>query len=240
MSDAQDRSWITRFLSIGLRPDQLFGTVRSGSLQQEAYVRQLLKETHQKRLALETPLQNVTFILLDTETTGFNADSDDIFAFSATKTKMGKPYESYSTLIKPSQPIPDAIQALTGINQEDVRFAPSMEDILPKLLQFLTDGIILGYHIAFDLTFLNAYLKANNQRRLPHQSFELRQLIEKLYQQSFPTLDDALAFFNIPCEKRHTAEGDVKAMADLWSKLYDRFQELHLATLYDLYALVGR
>lgn len=239
MTPSPDRSWMSRFLSMGLRPDQMHGANRSGSLQQEAFVRQLLKDSKNKRHQLETPLDTITFIILDTETTGFSQHDDEIFAISATKMKAGNRIDSFSTLINPQKKVPQTIQELTGIKQSDVEDAPLLNEVMSTLLHFLTNGVLVGYHITHDLTFLNAFLKRTNQPKLPHQSFELRQIMEKTYRRSFPTLDDALAFHTIPCLHRHTADGDVKAMALLWETLFYEFKKDQLVTLYDLYVRVG-
>lgn len=240
MSNPSDQSWMARLLSMGLRSDQMSSALNQpGSMQQEAYVRHLLKETRQKRVDLETPLSEITFIVLDTETTGFQVNEDEIFAFSAAKIKSGKLMATYSTLLQPNQKLPPLISDLTGIRQEDVDHAPYMADVIHTMLDFLTSGVIVGYHITHDLTFLNTYLKQTNQKKLPHQSFELRQIMEHTYQSPFPMLDDALLFLDIQCTERHSADGDVKAMTQVWEKLYQRFHALHVSTLYDLYALVG-
>jgi DNA polymerase III subunit epsilon len=240
MSEVNNRNWITRLLNLGLRPNQISSAYgQTGTFQQEAYIRQLLKDTHQRRLDLGTPIKDITFIILDTETTGFEVEKDAIFSLSATKTKAGKPTASYSTLIHPDCLIPEPISRLTGISSEDVEHAPYLSEVIQTILNFLADGVLLGYHITHDLSFLNHYLLNQNYRKLPHQSFELRQLMERVYDQHFLTLDDALNFLTIPCNNRHTADGDVQAMVHLWACLLEKLEDLKLTTLYDLYAFLA-
>ena len=82
MSEGNERHWISRLLALGLRPSQVSTNFnQAGTFQQEAYIRQLLKDSHQKRLDLGTPLKEITFIILDTETTGFDVENDAIFSF---------------------------------------------------------------------------------------------------------------------------------------------------------------
>lgn len=240
MSEDNARNWITRLLTLGVRPNQISSTYnQKGTFQQEAYIRQLLKDTHQKRQDLGTSLKEINFIILDTETTGFEVEKDAIFSLSATKTKAGKPTASYSTLIHPNRSIPEPISKLTGISPEDVEHAPHLSDVIQTILNFLADGVLLGYHITHDLSFLNYYLLNNNYRKLPHQSFELRQLMEQVYHKHFPTLDVAMTFLNIPCNNRHSAEGDVRAMSHLWTCLLKEFEELKITTLYDLFSFIS-
>ncbi len=240
MSPNNERSWINRLLSMGIRHDQMSSVLgQSGSLQQEAYVRQILKETKQKRLDFQTPLDAITFIILDTETTGFNAEEDAIFSFSATQVKAGAELSTLSTLINPERSIPKVVVELTQVDEVAVNQAPVMDDMIHRVLDFLANGILVGYHITHDLNFLNAYLRKSNLKKLPHQSFELRQLMERLYHKPFPTLDDALNFLDIPSIERHSADGDVRVMCMIWDILYDKFKAQNLVTLYDLYNLVG-
>ena len=241
MSEGNERHWISRLLALGLRPSQVSTNFnQAGTFQQEAYIRQLLKDSHQKRLDLGTPLKEITFIILDTETTGFDVENDAIFSFSATKIKEEQPADSFSTLIHPARSIPEPISMLTRIFSEDVETAPLLGDVIQPILNFLQGGVLLGYHIAHDLRFINHYLLNHNYHKLPHPSFELRQLMERVFRRSFLTLDEALSFLGIFCDNRHTAEGDVQAMVQLWTYLYNKLKDLKLTTLYDIYALLAK
>ena len=105
-----------------------------------------------------------TFVSLDLETTGLDPNSDSIIEIGAVKFNENRVEAEYSTLINPRKPIPSFITNLTGISNTMIVNAPFLVDVLPDLVRFVGDAIIVGQNIAFDLSFLQkANLFRNNQ-----------------------------------------------------------------------------
>lgn len=94
------------------------------------------------------------YIVLDIETTGLNYMLDEIIEISALKIKNRLITDEYSTLVQPSEPIPEAIEKLTGISNEDLKYAPQINDIIPEFYEFVSDMIIVGHNINFDIQFI--------------------------------------------------------------------------------------
>ena len=97
-----------------------------------------------------------TFCALDFETTGLYPDTDEIIEIGAARFRGGIETDSFSTLIRPERPIPVAATAVHGIDDAMVAEAPSLEEALPLLLDFLSDSILLAHNVNFDLSFLKA------------------------------------------------------------------------------------
>ena len=239
MNNQNFRDWIGRMLSLGVPHEQLPLLQPSSdvnSLRHEAWVRRVLKEAQKNHHDLSTPLADITFLILDTETTGFKPhEGDQIISIAAAKTLNGKIIDMYSSLINPERDIPPTISELTGIYNRDVEHAPLLEQEIKSILSYIENDVILGYHINHDISFLNYFLLKNYRSKLKQQTLELRQLSEAINSRSFPSLDDALSHYSINCTERHTATGDVNLMVQLWQNLLKQFSVNNIVTLHDLY-----
>ena len=228
------RSWLGKILTPGVPANQ------TGSFQNEAYIRSILKESKQKRHEMNRSIKEIPFTFLDTETTGFHADAgDEIISIALAQSINGKVNNEYYSYINPNRNIPPHITELTKIEQTHVEKAPSLSSVMNQVLSLLSGSVIIGYHIQHDLNFLNYFLWNHGRLKLTQQTVELRQVVEALHQKTFQTLDDALMYYGIICEARHDAQSDVHAMLKLWMAILQVLQQKHIDSLYDLYALLN-
>ena len=86
---------------------------------------------------LGTPLADVTFCVLDLETTGGDRADDAITEVGAVKVRGGECLGTFQTLVNPGRAIPPQITMLTGLTDALVAPAPRIEAVLPSLLEFL-------------------------------------------------------------------------------------------------------
>src|SRR4051794_9460015 len=105
---------------------------------------------------LGTPLKDVTFVVLDLETTGGAPDGDGITEIGAVKVRGGEQLGEFATLVNPNSPIPPFITVLTGITQAMVAPAPRTAEMLPALLEFLHGAVLVAHNAPFDTGFLKA------------------------------------------------------------------------------------
>jgi len=103
-----------------------------------------------------TPLREVTFVVLDLETTGGAPDGNGITEIGAVKVRGGEQIGEFATLVNPNSPIPPFITVLTGITEAMVLPAPRIEETLPALLEFLGDAVFVAHNAPFDTGFLKA------------------------------------------------------------------------------------
>ena len=119
---------------------------------------------------LGTPLREVTFCVIDLETTGGSAADGGITELGAVKLRGGECLGTFQTLVNPGRAIPPSITMLTGITEAMIMPAPRIESVLPTLLEFLGDAVFVGHNVRFDLGFLQAALRRSQRpprRRLP-------------------------------------------------------------------------
>lgn len=99
---------------------------------------------------LGTPLRDVTFVVLDLETTGGSAERDTITEVGAVKVRGGERVGELATLVDPGTGIPPQVVALTGITTALVTGAPRLPQVLPSVLEFLTGGVLVAHNAPFD------------------------------------------------------------------------------------------
>lgn len=102
------------------------------------------------------------FVVLDFETTGLSPQLDEIIQIGAIKYQNCAPVAHYQTFVNPLREIPTKITELTGIKQEDVSLALTIEHLLPELISFIGNHPIVAHHAPFDINVLNINLAKIN------------------------------------------------------------------------------
>jgi DNA polymerase-3 subunit epsilon len=105
---------------------------------------------------------SVTLIAFDTETSGAFPIGSEIVEFAAVKWRDGQIVDKFQTLLKPSVPMSDFIIKIHGITNQMVQDAPLMKDKISEIHSFLSDGIPLAHHAAFDMGFLAIEFEKHN------------------------------------------------------------------------------
>lgn len=105
---------------------------------------------------LEQPLAEVTFAVLDIETTGGSPETDAITEIGIVKVCGGEVIGEFQTLVNPGVSIPIQIQVLTGITASMIVDAPKIAEVLPSFFEFMSGAIPVAHNARFDISFLQA------------------------------------------------------------------------------------
>ena len=188
---------------------------------------------------LSTPLYEVTFCVLDLETTGGSPRDCAITEIGAVRYRSGELLGTFSTLVDPGLPIPPSITILTGITQAMVVDAPPIDTALPTFLEFIGDAVIVGHNVRFDLGFLNAAAMRLGYGRLPNQSTDTAGLARRLIREEVRNLRLAslAAHFRSPTTPNHRALEDARATSHVFHALLERAGSLGVTNLDDLLQL---
>jgi DNA polymerase-3 subunit epsilon len=191
---------------------------------------------------LGTPLHEVTFVVVDLETTGGSPQEDRITEIGAVKLRGGECLGTFQTLVNPGTPIPPAITVLTGITQAMVVPAPRIEQVLPSFLDFVgtrTDTVIVGHNIRFDLAFLDAALRRAGEPRLHQPSVDTCGLARRLVAEEVPNcrLGTLAERFRLSHRPTHRALDDALATGELLHVLLERAAAFGVLGLDDLLTL---
>jgi len=160
-------------------------------------------------------------VVFDLETTGFSSQSCYIIEIGAVKIKNGKLIESFSSLIKPPELIPNEITEITNITNEMVQNAPSFELVLADFYKFTRKTIISGYNVKFDNSFLQKYsqmIGLNFDNEFIDTMALAKKKIKGISNYQLKTVVKAL---NIELVNAHRALNDAVATAKAFIKLID-------------------
>lgn len=91
-----------------------------------------------------------SFVCVDLETTGLDPKRDKIIEIGAVRVERGKIIEEWEALVNPGRKLPERIVELTGIRDENLSGAKPIGEILPGLLAFLGENVLLGHSVRFD------------------------------------------------------------------------------------------
>ncbi len=188
---------------------------------------------------LGTPLADVTFCVVDLETTGGSPAAAEITEVGACKVHRGEVVGTFQTLVRPRTPVPAFIRLLTGISDDLLADAPPVEAVLPSFLEFARGTVLVAHNARFDVGFLNAALRHSGRDRLDNKVVDTAHLARKILNGEVPnnrlvTLAGYLRCAHQPC---HRAFPDVLATIDVLHHLIERVAGYGVTTLEDLVAM---
>ena len=188
---------------------------------------------------LGTPLSQVTFCVIDLETTGGSAESCGITEIGAVKLRGGECLGTFQTLVNPGCAIPPEITVLTGITHSMVMPAPRIEAVLPSLLEFIGDAVIVGHNVRFDLSFVQAALERDQRPKLTNRAVDTVALARRLVRNEVPNckLGTLAEHLRLDHKPSHRALDDALATGDLLHLLIERAGGLGVTGLDDLLSL---
>ncbi len=185
---------------------------------------------------LGVPLADVTFVVVDLETTGGAADSE-ITEVGAVKVRGGQVLGEFQTLVRPSAPIPPMIQVLTGITNQMVADAPPVSVVLPAFAEFATDAVIVAHNARFDTGFLRrGYERLGLTWPRPTVIDTVALARCALLRDEVPNckLSTLARHFRAGTEPNHRALSDARATVDVLHGLLERVGNLGVGSLEDL------
>ena len=94
------------------------------------------------------------YCILDIETTGLSFRTEKITEFGIMKYKNGEVIDSFESFVNPEKPIPKEVVDITNITDEMVKDAPTIKEIMPKVLEFIGDSVLVAHNADFDIGFI--------------------------------------------------------------------------------------
>lgn len=188
---------------------------------------------------LGAPLAEVTFVVVDLETTGASPNDCAITEIGALRMRGGEVLGRFETFVNPGVPIPPMITVLTGITEAMLLPAPRIAEVLPSFLEFARDAVIVGHNIRFDVSFLDAALVENGYSRLSNRRVDTVALARRLIRDEVPNLrlHTLARHFRTTVEPVHRAYADAAATAEVLHALLERAAAFGVLGLDDLLAL---
>ncbi|SHJ36006.1 3'-5' exonuclease [Pseudozobellia thermophila] len=192
---------------------------------------------------LPSDISKVRFVVLDTETTGFDYETDRILSIGALSLCDNSiaVNQSFEVFLDQYFYHPKNIE-IHGIMQEEPKERITEIEALMRFLKYIGNSVLVAHHAGFDIKMINQALRRHGMPRLRNKVLDTsilykRSLIKSplLVPQEQYTLDQLAEKFDISTKDRHTALGDAYITAIAFMKIVERLRQSKNLTLKKLW-----
>ena len=175
-----------------------------------------------------TAVDDVRFVVLDSETTGLNPRRDKLITIGAVAVRCGELLldDSFEVMLKLAYN--NSSVTVHGITRDEAADGMDERDALALFLDYLKDGVIVGHHIGHDIEALSCACETHFQMRLQNRSVDTMDLTLHLNNDGVFagramadgfSLDALCDMFGVTPHDRHTAGGDAFITAQIFLRL---------------------
>lgn len=194
---------------------------------------------------------NQEFVVLDLETTGLSPWEDEIIEVGALLLRNFVPCAQFHSLVRPTKPISKGAEEVHGITLEMVQDAPSLKEVLPKLLKFIGEKTIVAHNVKFDLGFLQNAVQKIMGREFQNSTVDTLSLSRTIFPFQSHALGALAKELRIEMKQAHRSLDDCLATAIIYKRieelrdprlqffLEDMLDLITLGTVADVVPLVG-
>ena len=191
---------------------------------------------------LGTPLAEVTFVVVDLETTGGSPNNSAITEIGAVKVRGGQVLGEFQSLVNPRIDIPPFIAVLTGITDAMVAGAPTIGAVLPAFIEWARGTVLVAHNAPFDLGFLRANCQSLGLTWPTFESLDTARLARRvLTRDEAPDckLSSLARIFRSSTTPSHRALADARATTDVLHGLLERVGNLGVRSMEELHTFNG-
>lgn len=171
------------------------------------------------------------FAVLDFETTG-SQPADEIIQVGLVIIDQFQIIDRYTSLVNPGIGIPSSITTLTGITDEMVADAPTLDQVMSDMFPLLFDCVLVAHHAAFDFSFLQKGLTKTGYPPFSGRVLDTMDMLRILFPSiSSLQLSMVAGLFGIDHERPHQADSDAEVTAEIWIRCLERLIGLPLLTV---------
>lgn len=195
------------------------------------------------RVARRTPIDEVRFVVFDTETTGIDVERSRLLSLAAVGVRhrgiaLSDRFEATFSGAEVGEPASVVLHQLVTADLEGGREA---EDGVLAFLDFAQDGILVGHHVGFDIALVNRVLARLGPLRVYNHAIDTLRLHQRLgdgprvedarARPQARTLDAVCEAYGLDLPMRHSAAGDALATAQLFLALLHRAKRRGIRTI---------
>jgi DNA polymerase-3 subunit alpha (Gram-positive type) len=180
-------------------------------------------------------LENLSYSIVDIETTGLNPGTDEIIEIGAIKIENREIKDIFNKLVRPEKQVPENITNLTGITQDMVAGEFPIKPVISQFVNFIGNTIIVAHNAEFDTSFLKNSMK----KWLNSDMDNLIVCTVLISRDILPNLDNhklhtVAKYFGLEVTNRHRAIGDAELTYQIWLHLLQKLKERNILTRNDL------
>ncbi len=189
-------------------------------------------------------MEKTTFVVFDTETTGFNAaGGDQMIEIGAVKIQDGAIIDRFDELINPGRHIPDKITELTCITDEMVKGKPNEEEVTKQFLAWTGDLPMVAHNAKFDISFIEMAMRKYNLGEFTNtviDTLELSRTLDQGYTRH--GLSQLVKRYNVPWDEdaHHRADYDAEGTALVFHKMMQKLLAQNFSKISDLEKLISK
>lgn len=189
---------------------------------------------------LKRTLAEAAFIVFDIETTGGNPEKNGITEIFALRWEGGEVKDTFYSLVNPGIPIPPIVRRMTGINNQMVRGAPKIEEVMPGFVEFIKNDILVSHNTIGDMKFIRHFGKVGAGVDIRNFFLCTHLLVEKLAPETpDKSLKGLAEYFKLASGELHRAEGDTYVTLELFKVLLGRLKAKNVKRLDEAVRLQG-
>ncbi len=192
------------------------------------------------RAQIDKALSAGCYTVFDIETTGGNALKNGITELCALNYQHGKVSDRYYTLVNPRIPIPPLVRKMTGLNDKMVKDAPSIEEVMPAVLTFIGDRVLVSHNCGGDMKFIKHFALQVCRKQIKNFYLCTHLLTTKLFPAApDKTLQGSAKHLGVEVSSAHRAEGDAETTVALFTQLLRVLRERDIETISEAIRLQG-
>ncbi len=177
---------------------------------------------------------DTTYIVLDIETTGLSSINDKITEFGMVKMKDGEIIDTYETFVNPQVHIPDNITQITGISDDMVKDAPTIDKVIPEVIKFIGELPLVAHNANFDIGFIK-YNAKNLGYEISNTYIDTLQISKDLFANfKKHKLGIIAENLGIQVDVAHRALDDVKTLVKVFKVMLQQLKEKDVKTIEDI------
>jgi DNA polymerase-3 subunit epsilon len=194
---------------------------------------------------LRTPLELLEFVVFDSETTGLHpSQGDKIVSLSAVRIRRGKLQyaDIFDTMVNPGRNIPSESIKFHGITEEMAQDAPTLEQIYPKFVEYVSSAVLVAHSAGFDKKFLDMAAAQYGMLRVDNPILDTLFLSVGIHKDLSEghSLDDIAKRLGVKTEDRHSSLSDCYTTGRIFLRLLPLLKARGVNTLHDAKTLCDR
>jgi DNA polymerase-3 subunit epsilon len=233
----------------------LLQAIRKGLGRWSGPVHPLLEENYMlfAEFDQEKPIEEYSFVVLDTELTGLSPSRDEIVSIGAVRVSglSINPSDTLHVMVRPHGAMHKPATLVHRITPETVADKPPIEDVLPELLRFCNGSLIVGHHVGLDMAFLSRATRRHLGGSIATPCIDTMRLAQAWEQERWEAsfdpfqsnisynLRDLATHYGLPRFQEHDALQDALQAAYLFVYLVRKMRGGSIRTLKDLF-MAGR
>jgi len=179
-----------------------------------------------------TPLQDRTYCIFDLEGTGIDTTVESITQFGAVSYKRGEGVSesSFSSLVRASKMIPEAVEKLTGITNQAMLQAPHFNEVYERFCSFIGDQVLVthaGYE--YDLPMLERHCQEYGLTMFTNKVLDTKAMFTYIHPEvtDVVSTDFLIGYYDLDTEgiHRHDALADCGIIARIFECVLEEYEK---------------